>query len=158
MRWARGMKLVISASAALAALSCGSQRSAATGDPTVPRTAPDARATAGPAHAARRLTDWPMFGLTPSRPSATNAATGITAASVARLQRRQVRVPGTIDSTPIILGDTAFATTTYGKTVAVDLRSGAIRWTFVPTSFGRVAGTAQITNASPAADPSRRFV
>jgi hypothetical protein len=99
-----------------------------------------------------------MFGLTRSRPSATNAATGITAATVARLQRRQVRVPRTIDSTPIILGDTGFATTTYGKTVAVDLRSGAIRWTFTPASFGRVAGTAQITNASPAADPSRRFV
>jgi hypothetical protein len=158
MRPAQGIKLVIGATAALAALSCGPQRSGAAGDPTVPQTVSDAPAAPAPARAARALTDWPMFGLSPSRPSATNVATGITAAKAGRLQRRQVRMPGTVDSTPIILGDTAFATTTYGKTVAVDLRSGAIRWTFTPASFDRVAGTAQITNASPAADPSRRFV
>lgn len=99
-----------------------------------------------------------MFGLTPSRPSATNASPGITAANAGRLQRVQVRTPGTVDSTPIILGNTAIATTTYGKTVAVDLDRGTIRWTFTPSVFGKVAGSAQITNASPAADPSRRFV
>jgi hypothetical protein len=67
-------------------------------------------------------------------------------------------VPGTIDSTPIVLGDTAFATTTYGKTVAVDLRSGKLRWTFTPRGFAGYAGSAQITNAGPAADPSKDFI
>ena len=83
-----------------------------------------------PASAARPLGDWPLFGLRPSRENATNRATGITARSVARLRRVRVALPGTVDSSPIVLRgvrvrgaarDVAFATTTYGKTVAVDL-------------------------------------
>jgi hypothetical protein len=109
-----------------------------------------------PAHAANRarLTDWPLFGLTPSRTSATDRPTGITRADAAHLHRRQVQVPGTVDSTPIVLRGVAYATTTYGRTVAVSLATGRIRWTFTPPGYDRWAGTAQITNASPAADPS----
>lgn len=147
-----------SALAALATVALGACGSGGGGaDPPVPETVAES-APSHPARAAARLADWPLFGLTASRPSATNASPGITAANVSRLRRTQVRTPGTVDSTPIILGDTAFATTTYGKTIAVDLRRGAIRWTFTPPAFAGVAGTAQITNASPAADPSRRFV
>src|SRR3954451_19847294 len=126
-------------------------------------TAPPARtaaasATSAPAATATRLRDWPMFGLTPGRPSATNRATGITAADLADLHRRRVRVPGTVDSTPIILGATAVATTTYGKTVAVDLRTGRIRWTFTPDGYEGYAGTPQIPTASRAPAPPRRFI
>jgi hypothetical protein len=161
MRLLRPSSLLAAVVAALALLACGSQDGgAATDDPTPATVAPSATATTPATTTAttKRLTDWPLFGLTPSRTSATNAATGITAGTLSRLRHRRVAVPGTVDSTPIILGDTAFATTTYGKTVAVDLRTGALRWTFTPKAYGSVAGTAQITNASPAADPTRRFV
>jgi putative pyrroloquinoline-quinone-binding quinoprotein len=104
------------------------------------------------------LRDWPLFGLRNSRDNATDASTGITAANVRQLKRRQVQLPGTVDSSPIVLGSTAFATTTYGRTVAVDLAGGRIRWTFTPSGYDRLLGTAQITNASPAADPSRNYV
>src|SRR5579884_464915 len=88
-----------------------------------------AATTAGP--------DWPTFGLTPSRPSATSAATGITAGNVRRLRRHVVRLPGTVDSAPIYLRSAvvhghrravAFMTTTYGRTVAVST-AGRILWT-----------------------------
>ena len=84
-------------------------------------------ATAGAAAAALR--DWPLFGLRASRENATDRSTGITAKNLKKLRARKVRLPGTVDSSPIILGETAFVTTTYGKTVAVDLASGAVRWT-----------------------------
>jgi hypothetical protein len=114
-----------------------------------------------PAHASAQqpvLRDWPLFGLRPSRENATDAPTGITAADVGRLVRHRVHLPGTVDSSPIVLGSTALVTTTYGRTVAVDLVDRRLRWTFTPAGYDRVAGTSQITNASPAADPSRRFV
>jgi len=60
--------------------------------------------------------------------------------------------------TPIILGDTAIATTTYGKTVAVDAASGARLWTFTPGGYAGWAGGERITNATPVAAPSRQFV
>jgi outer membrane protein assembly factor BamB len=159
MRLARTLTLPAAVAAALTVLACGSSGSSAQSTPSAPATAgaPDS-APAGTSAAARPLTDWPMFGLTPSRPSATNASPGIGAATLGQLRRTRVAVPGTVDSTPIVLGDTAFATTTYGKTVAVDLRRGTVRWTYTPPEFGRVAGTAQITNASPAADPSKRSI
>ncbi len=143
--------------AALALAGCGSHAR-----PAPPVATATATASADPTETAARapatLTDWPLFGLTPERPSATNAATGITAATLRHLRRRQVTMPGTVDSTPIILGDTAVATTTYGKAVAVDLRTAKRRWTFTPAGFDAYAGTTQITNASPAADASHRFV
>ncbi|HEU4974758.1 MAG TPA: PQQ-binding-like beta-propeller repeat protein [Baekduia sp.] len=158
LRLARSLTIPAAALAALGLLACGSSGSSAESTPDAPTTVSAPDAGTPPARAAKRLTDWPMFGLTPSRPSATNASPGIGAGTLKRLQRTRVTTPGTVDSTPIILGDTAFATTTYGKTVAVDLASGKIRWTFTPKEFQRVAGSPQITNASPAADPSRRFV
>ena len=47
-------------------------------------------------------------------------------------------------------------TTTYGKTLAIDADSGRILWTFTPPGYGSWAGSAQITVASPLADPDRR--
>jgi hypothetical protein len=142
----------------LALAACGSSGQGGRADPHVPATVDEPPASTATPAAAGKLTDWPLFGLTASRPSATSASPGFNATDIPHMKRRRVSVPGTVDSTPIILGDTTFATTTYGKTVAVDLGSGSIKWTFTPSEYGRVAGSAQITNASPAADPSRKFV
>jgi PQQ-like domain len=113
------------------------------------------------------LTDWPEFGLNPQRGDATNQATGITAANVGRLSDRSVSLPGTVDSSPIYLHDVivghrthdvVVVTTSYGRTVAVDAGSGRLLWTFTPTAYATWAGSAEITNASPIADPDRHFV
>jgi hypothetical protein len=121
-------------------------------------TSTDPQPAAAGRNATTELRDWPLFGLRSSRENATDANTGIAAGDLRALKRRQVRLPGTVDSSPIVLGSTAFATTTYGRTVAIDLARGRLRWTFTPSSYDSLAGSAQFTNASPAADPSRRYV
>jgi PQQ-like domain len=120
-----------------------------------------------PAHSATALLDWPEFGLDPGRSNVSSDSTGITAANVAHLQHRQIALPGTVDSSPIYLhgvtvagvsGDVAVLTTTYGRTLALDANSGRILWGFTPPGYSQWAGTAQITTASPLADPNRQFV
>jgi hypothetical protein len=94
-------------------------------------------------------------------------STGITAANVAHLRRVTVSVPGTVDSSPVYLHEAnvsgavrgvVVVTTTYGKTLALDARSGRILWTFTPPGYSRWAGSSQITTTSPLADPGGRFV
>ena len=111
--------------------------------------------------------DWTRFGYDAARRNAGPAATGITAANVARLRRQRVSLGGIADSSPIYLRavpirgrrhDAFFVTTSYGKTLAVDADSGAVLWRFTPRGYASVAGSYRITNASPLADPSRRFV
>jgi outer membrane protein assembly factor BamB len=111
--------------------------------------------------------DWTRFGYDAARRNAGPASTGITAANVGRLQRQQVRLPGTVDSSPIYLRgvavrgrrhDVFFVTTSYGKTIAVDAASGSVLWTFTPAGYGSIAGSETITNSTPIADPGRRFV
>lgn len=113
------------------------------------------------------LRDWPEFGLNPQRTSVSLAATGITAANVAHLRRRRIALPGTVDSSPIYLHgvnvagathNVAVVTTTYGKTLALDADSGRILWVFTPPGYSQHAGTAQITTATPLADPNRGAV
>ena len=115
------------------------------------------------------MTVWPEFGLDPQRSDATNAATGITAANVGRLHDRQITLPGTIDSSPIYLGeatvrgathDVAFMTSTYGRTFAVDANSGKVLWTYTPSGYSGWVGSPMITTTSPLLDPSpqHRFV
>jgi len=137
---------------------------------TSPDTAPAASDGAGappPADTVREGGDWPMFGYVPARTSDGPAATGITAANAGTLQRRQVQLPGTVDSSPIYLRqvrvggaahDVFVATTTYGKTLAVDAATGAILWTFTPPGYDSWAGSRQITTAAPVADPDRQSV
>ena len=48
--------------------------------------------------------------------------------------------------------------TTYGRTIALDANTGAVLWTFTPPGYASWVGSAQITNASPIADPNHRFV
>lgn len=109
--------------------------------------------------------DWTRFGYLASRENA--APTGIAAATVTRLGRRAITIDGTVDSSPIFLGgvvvrgrrhDTVFLTTTYGKTFALDAGTGRVLWRFVPRGIAGWSGSAQITTATPVADPNRRFL
>jgi PQQ-like domain len=111
--------------------------------------------------------DWPMFGGDVQSTSANPAPSGITAANVGQLKRRQIKLDGTVDASAIYLHgvtihdarhDAIFVTTTYGKTIAVDADSDAILWEYTPTSYQSLAGTRQITNSTPAADTDRQFV
>jgi hypothetical protein len=93
--------------------------------------------------------------------------TGITAANVGSLRRQQVRLPGTVDSSAIYLRgvsirgaiqDAFFVTTTYGITLAIDAATGKILWRWTPPGYSHWAGSAQITTATPVADPSRKWI
>jgi hypothetical protein len=111
--------------------------------------------------------DWTRFGWSMSRTSAPTFATGITAANVKSLVRKQVQLDGTVDSSAIYLSgvqvagakhDTFFVTTTYGITLAIDVHSGTILWQWKPSDYSSFAGSAQITTATPVADPSRNWI
>jgi len=143
---------------------------AACGDSAADSSTPTIAAGAVPAasqSSGSRLLDWPEFGLDPQRSDVSERATGISAATLAHLRRRSVSLPGTVDSSPIYLHavqaagrsrNLVLATTTYGKTIAIDADSGQLLWTFTPPGYGGWAGSAQITNSSPLADPARRYV
>lgn len=100
--------------------------------------------------------DWPVFGYDAARHNASPDTT-ITAQNVAGLKRRSVRLAGTVDSSPIYVGGRIVVTTTYGKTIALT-PGGRVLWTFTPPAYGHVAGTAQITNSTPAASTDRKAV
>ena len=111
--------------------------------------------------------DWTRFGWDARRSNDDPNATGITAANVASLGRQQVRLPGTVDSSAIYLRavkiggaahDAFFVTTTYGITLAIDAASAKILWRWTPPGYSRWAGSAQITTATPVADPSRKWI
>jgi outer membrane protein assembly factor BamB len=123
-------------------------------------------ATAGSARGGATGMDWPRFGFDAARHNVA-PATGITRANVGKLRRQQVKIPGTVDSSPIYLHDvtvkggshdTFFVTTTYGITLAVDAASGRILWRFTPPTYSSYAGTAQITTMTPVADPGRAAI
>lgn len=111
--------------------------------------------------------DWTRFGWSISRSSAPTFATGITASNVGSLVRQQVQLDGTVDSSPIYLHgvqvsggqhDVFFVTTTYGKTEAIDAANGTVLWRFTPPGYSSWAGSAQITTATPVADPGRSSI
>ena len=111
--------------------------------------------------------DWTRFGYDAQRSSSGPAVTGITAANVRRLVRQRVQLDGTVDASPIYLRgvtvggrahDTFFVTTTYGKTEAIDAANGKVLWRFTPPGYSSWAGSARITNATPLADPGRKFI
>src|SRR5260221_9962882 len=108
---------------------------------------------------------WTRFGYDAARGNA--PANGLTASALPKLKRRQVKVDGTVDSSAIYLRgvvvrgerhDALFVTTTYGKTLALDVSSGKVLWRFVPEGLSGWAASAQITTTTPVADPNRRFV
>jgi PQQ-like domain len=111
--------------------------------------------------------DWTRFGWDARRGNDDPNATGITATNVGSLVRQQVKLPGTVDSSPIYLHgvkiggarhDAFFVTTTYGITLAIDAASGKILWSWTPPGYSRWAGSAQITTATPVADPGRKWI
>jgi hypothetical protein len=117
-----------------------------------------------PAAAAR---DWPRFGYDAARSNSGPSHTGITAANLSHLRHTAVALDGTVDSSPIYLNgvdaggtrrDIFVVTTSYGKTIAVDANRGAIVWEFTPSDISVYEGSLQITQGTPVADPSRRYV
>jgi len=108
---------------------------------------------------------WTRFGYDAAR--ANVAPRGLKAAQVRRLSGTQVKLPGTVDSSPIYLKhvrvrgksrNLLVVTTTYGRTLGLSATTGRRIWIFTPSSYRSVAGSAQITTATPVADPSGRFV
>jgi outer membrane protein assembly factor BamB len=115
----------------------------------------------------RPANDWTQFGWDLASSSSPTVPSGITAANVASLIRRQVKLDGTVDSSAIYLHgvtvkgsthDVFFVTTTYGKTVAVDANKGTVLWEYTPPKYDSWVGTRQITNSTPVADPDREYI
>jgi len=111
--------------------------------------------------------DWMQFGWDVASSSAPTSPTAITAANVGSLSRRQVKLDGTVDASAIYLHgatvkgskhDAFFVTTTYGKTIAIDANDGGILWEYTPPKYSSWAGTRQITNSTPVADPDRQHI
>src|SRR5689334_17268461 len=111
--------------------------------------------------------DWTRFGWNAARSNASTDSTGIDSGNVAALQRQQVAIDGTVDASVIYLHgvqvngaahDVFFATTTYGKTLAIDAADGAILWRFTPADYTSFAGSYRVTTSTPVADPDRRSI
>ena len=111
--------------------------------------------------------DWTRFDWDAARTGAPDVDMGVTAANVGSMRRRQVQLDGTVDASAIYLHgaqiggaphDAFFVTTTYGKTIAIDAADGRVLWEYTPVSDGTLAGTYQITTATPVADPDRQFI
>ena len=152
--------LALSALAVLLA-GCGGGHTASV-DPTAVPTRATLAKTKIPAGA-----DWLRFNVDAQRSGVYTSATGLNAHNVGALRLRKVNLPGTVDSSAIALHgivvgghrhDVLVMTTTYGRTLAVDPGSGRILWRFTPGNIGSYEGSAQITTATPIADPDRRFV
>jgi outer membrane protein assembly factor BamB len=153
----------------LAALSvllvaCGARSSAAASSPNQ-----GAGATAASSATARVTAagDWLTFDYDSARSGVGPADTGITARNLGDLRLLKVDLDGTVDASAIELQaidirgrlrDVIVVTTTYGKTITLDARTGAKLWEYVPADIGRYQGTSQVTTASPTADPDRRYV
>ena len=111
--------------------------------------------------------DWPRFGWDVAGSSSSPVPTGIDAGNVASLTKVRVPIDGTVDAAAIYLHgvqiggashDAFFVTTTYGKTIAIDAAAGTVLWTYTPPNYASWAGTRQITNATPVADPDRQSI
>ncbi len=111
--------------------------------------------------------DWTRFGYDAARSNVSPDATGIDSSNVGTLKRQQVALDGTVDASPIYLHgvqvnnashDVFVVTTTYGKTLAIDANGGSVLWEFTPSGYSSMAGSYQITTATPVADPDRSAV
>ncbi len=102
-------------------------------------------------------TDWGRFGYDASRNNVSPDTT-INAQNASTLVRQQVRLDGTVDSSPIYVKGMFVVTTTYGRTEALNASTGKLIWRFTPPAYGRLAGSSQITNATPAASTDRTAV
>jgi hypothetical protein len=150
----------LSAACAVVLVACGGHAGGGSGSA-------EAALTPAPASAAAVDGDWLRFDFNAQRSGVGPASTGITSHNLGQLKLQKVHVNGTVDSSAIELHavtvnghsrDVAIMTTTYGRTFALDVRTGARLWEFTPASIHSYEGSAQITTATPIADPDRRFV
>ncbi|HWE33653.1 MAG TPA: PQQ-binding-like beta-propeller repeat protein [Solirubrobacteraceae bacterium] len=152
---------------AIALAACGTHGSA-TGAAGA-ASAAAATAGGGGSAVAARVPDgnWLQFNYNAQRTGVGPAATGINAGNLRRLSARVVHLPGTVDGSVIALRDVRVGgrardvlimTTTYGRTLAIDARTGRGLWEYTPADIGSYQGSAQITTATPTADPSRAYV
>jgi PQQ-like domain len=111
----------------------------------------------GAARPASPAPTWPLYGFDSGRRNVSPDA-ALTAQNVGKLARHQVRLDGTVDSSPIFVGGRIVVTTTYGRTEAIEPANGKVLWRFVPPSYSALAGSARITNSSPAASTDRTAV
>ena len=123
--------------------------------------------SAGAGPAAKQGGHWPLFGYDSAKRNTGPPKTGITARNVSKLERQQVPLEGTVDSSPLyargasVAGgkhDVFVVQTTYGRAYAIDADTGEILWQFIPEDYSSFAGTYQITTASPALDTATKFV
>jgi hypothetical protein len=154
------LAVVIAVAVAVAVAGCGAGRTA-TIDPSAVPTAASIAKVKIPSG------DWMRFDFDAQRSGVGPAATGLGPRNVGALHLRKVRLPGTVDSSAIELHavnvrgrvrDAVFVTTTYGRTLAIDPGSGHILWEFTPRDIKSYEGSAQITTASPIADPDRTSI
>jgi outer membrane protein assembly factor BamB len=157
--------LALVVSACFAACGAGGGDSSSTTGPAAVAGGGTSSGKTAPAKAAGARFDWTRFGFDAARYNA--APRGVGAAAVSKLSERRISLPGIVDSSPIYLKgveaggsrrDLLVMTTTYGRLVGLDAATGQVVWTFTPKGYGSVAGSAQVTTATPVADPSRRFV
>ncbi len=105
--------------------------------------------------------NWPVFGYDPSRSSFNSAERALTVSNVHRLRERwQISLGAVADSTPILLQrvrvgrayrSMLYQTTKDGVTLGIDAAAGHIMWRFATHG-------SQITDSTPAADPSGRSI
>ncbi len=159
----KAFSLVAACAFALAA--CGG--AGGTPGATGPEVGPSAGAASAKAAIRAPDGDWTQFGYDAQRSGSGPTSTGITSRNAHKLRRRVVGLPGTVDSAPIQLHavrvrgrvrDVVIATTTYGRTIAIDPATGAKLWQFAPSDIRSYQGSFRITNAGPVADPGRQFV
>jgi len=155
--WRRAL-FAVSGTALLVLVACGCGSSAAS--PAGPSRSTAATGTVPSGN-------WTEFDFDAQRSGVGPASTGITARNLHSLQERRVHLDGTVDSSAIELHgiairgrsrDVIVVTTTYGRTIALDAGTGATLWEYVPPDIRHYEGSAQITNATPIADPDRRYV
>jgi hypothetical protein len=149
---AAAVRALLAASAILL-VACGGHASGASDSPA--------------AGAAIPAGDWTTFDYNAQRTGVGPADTGINAGNVSSLRTRVVHIDGTVDASAVELHavkiagrgrDAIFVTTTYGKTIAIDAATGQRLWEFTPRSYRSVAGSEQITTATPVIDPSREYL
>lgn len=113
------------------------------------------------------LQNWPMFGGDVQSTSANLQPTGISAANIQQLRRRQIKLDGLVDASAIYLHsatvrgarhDAIFVTTSYGRCIALDADSGDVLWEYTPASYRDLAGTRQFTNSTPVADADAQSI
>ncbi|HEY2318535.1 MAG TPA: PQQ-binding-like beta-propeller repeat protein [Solirubrobacteraceae bacterium] len=157
------------AGCALAAAACGGHDVSASSARSLSETTATATAatTAPSAQPSAAAADWLQFGDDAQSSGAGPADTGITAATAAGLRLREVRIDGVADSAAVQVSgvvvhrsrrDVIVVTTSYGRAIAIDAGTGRTLWEFHPAGVNSAPGNPQVTTASPAADPDRRFV